>query len=110
MKRWNRQIFSILFFLFIGRACSGSCISAVKIWIEFSNKGIAPTPFIPGNPLFEATRASLSLPCLHRRARALEEDEASTITIEDAPIYTPYLDSLHALGIKYFVNPNGRMP
>ncbi len=100
MKRWNRQIFSILFFLFTVALVPALALAQSKYWIEFSNKGIAPTPFIPGNPLFEATRASLSLPCLHRRARALEEDEASTITIEDAPIYTPYLDSLHALGIK----------
>ncbi len=71
-----------------------------KYWIEFFDKGITSAAFVPGNPVFEATRASLSLSCLHRRERALETDEASTVSIEDAPIYTPYLDSLRMMGIK----------
>ncbi len=71
-----------------------------KYWIEFTDKGILPSEFVPGNPIFDATHASLSLPCLFRRARALEEDELSTITIEDAPICSTYLAALYPMGIK----------
>ncbi len=71
-----------------------------KYWIVFSDKGISKSAFVPGNPVYDATRASLSLACLYRRSRALQEDEASTITIQDAPIFPPYLNSLHALGIR----------
>ena len=70
-----------------------------RYWIEFRDKGIAENHFIPGNPIFEATRKSLSKECLLRRAAALKENPRATITIEDAPVSPRYIDSLYALGV-----------
>jgi hypothetical protein len=100
MKRRNRQLCVVLFLLGTVVLVPTLAQAQSKYWIEFSDKGISQSAFVPGNPVFDATRASLSLACLHRRSRALHEDEASTITIEDAPIFQPYLDSLRARGIK----------
>jgi serine protease AprX len=71
-----------------------------KYWIKFFDKGISKSAFVAGNPIFEHTRASLTLSCLHRRSLALNEDESSTVTLEDAPICHRYLDSLCGLNIK----------
>ena len=83
-----------------------SCVITVpshaqsKYWIEFRDKGIDPTNFRPGQPCFERVRASLSHACLERRSLAMRLPEEQTITIEDAPVLKPYLDSLARLGIQ----------
>jgi len=70
-----------------------------KYWIEFRDKGIAAKKFVPGNPLFEITRTSLSKQCLARRAAALQETPAATISICDAPLCERYLNSLRSFGV-----------
>ncbi len=82
---------------------SNRAFAQTKYWIEFRDKGIAPKNFIPGNPIFEATRKSLSEACLLRRAKALRENPLATISIADAPLCPRYLDSLCALGISPIV-------
>jgi hypothetical protein len=99
-KNWNvDSILSLIVFAFILFRPDIS-EGQSKYWIEFNDKGISSSAFTPGNPVFDATKASLSLPCLYRRAHALQEDERATITIEDAPICHEYLATLRALGIK----------
>ena len=87
------------FLILILYFCSNSASAQTKFWIEFRDKGITANDFIRGNPIFEATRKSLSKECLLRRALALNENPLATISIEDAPVCPRYLDSLRALGI-----------
>jgi serine protease AprX len=93
-------IASIVFFLGIEVFSPALSFAQSKYWIEFADKGISNKTFVPGNPIFEKTKASLSRRCLQRRALALHEEEISTITIGDAPICPRYLRSLRANGIK----------
>ncbi len=57
-----------------------------------------PEPFRPGSPLYERTRRLHSERALQRRAKVLPED--SLLTLADAPLYEPYLDSLRRLGAR----------
>ncbi len=106
MRNRTYRIFLALFFFSAAAFLPAIAGAQSKYWIEFSDKGFDSKSFIPGNPLFEAIRASLSLSCLHRRERAMGEDEATTVTIEDAPICARYLDSLRAMGIKISAKSN----
>ncbi len=58
------------------------------------NKGISP--FIEGSELYSQTKALLSPRCLARRAKVLPKD--SLISLEDAPLYRPYLDNIVTTG------------
>jgi serine protease AprX len=81
--------------------CAYSCRvhAQQRYWIEFRDKGIAEKNFVPGNPVFEAAYKSLSRECLLRRAAAMGKNPLATITMEDAPLCSRYLDSLCAIGV-----------
>ena len=70
-----------------------------KCWIEFRDKGISPSRFRPGQPLFESARKELTPACLARRARTLQCDELQTITLADAPVSKQYEQRLQKLGV-----------
>lgn len=55
-----------------------------------------PGEFSPGSELYAAARAQLNDRCLERRARNLPPDQL--LTIEDAPLYPPYLQALRSAG------------
>jgi len=79
----------------------GILLAQTKYWIEFKDKGITSAEFIPGNPVFDATLKEFTPKALKRRAEALGTSNiGSLVTIEDAPVYSQYLDSLRSLGIK----------
>ncbi len=89
-----------LFILAVGGCLLAPSLRAQpKYWIEFRDKGILPASFVPGDSLFEATRASLSLSALFRREHALAKPQDSVIFLEDAPVYSPNLQELKRLGI-----------
>ena len=98
MKPYSRTAIFLLCFGTISIAPILS-IAQQKYWIEFRDKGIAPATFVPGDSLFEATRAYLSLPCLFRREHAMNTIQDSVISIEDAPISPMNLKVLKAMGI-----------
>ncbi len=90
------------FFLFIFAAFLSPSLShsQTKYWIEFTDKGIAPSAFKPGNPIFDATLKEFAPKALKRRSDALGTTRIeSIITIEDAPVSKIYLDSLRSFGI-----------
>jgi serine protease AprX len=64
-----------------------------RYWIEFSDKG--QSPFRRGLALYDSALARLTPACRQRRARA----KVPIVSILDAPIYLPYLDSLRIIGI-----------
>lgn len=69
---------------------------AKKYWITFRDKGIPREVFKQGIPLYEQTLASLSTRALKRRRKSSPD----LITIDDAPLFAPYVDSLRSLGLK----------
>lgn len=64
--------------------------------VFFRNKGVAP--FVKGSSLYTETLKSISQRALTRRAKVLPKD--SIISVEDAPLYQPYLDVLVKSGAK----------
>ncbi|HZK77081.1 MAG TPA: hypothetical protein VFD13_09250, partial [Candidatus Kapabacteria bacterium] len=94
-RDWIRL--AVLVGLFFGYSCNTQ--AQARFWIEFRDKGIAAKDFVPGNPIFETSRESLTKECLLRRAAALHENLFATITTEDAPVCPRYLVSIRALGI-----------
>ncbi len=70
-----------------------------RYWIVFRDKGIRSRDFVPGNPVFEAARKSLSEACLERRSAALRKPPLETISLADAPLCKRYLDSLQTSGV-----------
>ncbi len=63
--------------------------------IFFKDKG--PEQFTPGSSLYEKTLSLFTDRALKRRIKYLRKDEL--ISIQDAPVYKPYTDSLKSLGI-----------
>ncbi|MEI8133951.1 MAG: S8 family serine peptidase [bacterium] len=56
--------------------------------------------FKPGNPIFDATIKGFSPRALRRRASVIGSNQSEKlISIEDAPVWSRYLDSLNVLGI-----------
>ena len=74
--------------------------SQSKYWIEFRDKGIDTACFHPGEPEFEHAKAILSQECLRRRSHEMGMTELQTITLEDAPVSSAYLQSLADIGIE----------
>jgi subtilisin family serine protease len=56
------------------------------------------TPLRAGTPLYEQTRALHTARAIARRRKVLPEERL--LTVQDAPLYKPYLDSLQALGAR----------
>ncbi|MEN3027381.1 MAG: S8 family serine peptidase [Chlorobiota bacterium] len=68
---------------------------AQEAWrVFFRDKG--PEPFRQGSPLYEQTIQLISPRALQRRAKVRPPD--SLVTLEDAPIYQPYVDSVQRWG------------
>ena len=55
-----------------------------------------PGEFAPGTELYVAARAQVNERCLQRRAKSLPTEQL--ITLEDAPLYAPYLQALRSAG------------
>ncbi len=64
--------------------------------VYLRNKGISP--FVKGSELYTQTQALLSDRCLARRAKVMKAD--SLFSLEDAPLYAPYLDNIRKTGAK----------
>jgi hypothetical protein len=64
--------------------------------VFFKDKG--PVPFVKGNALYDETLGQFNERALERRRKVLPED--SLITLTDAPVYAPYVDSLQKRGAK----------
>jgi serine protease AprX len=72
-----------------------SVVTAAQEWrVLLRDKG--PEPFRPGSPLYERTYRLHSERALQRRAKVLPAD--SLLTLADAPLYEPYVESLRRLG------------
>ncbi len=72
----------------------------LQTWrVFFRDKG--PDPWVPGSPLYEQTLALHSARALARRTQVRPPD--SLITLADAPLYEPYLDSVRRYGTVRFL-------
>jgi hypothetical protein len=98
VSRSSRPIFFLIVFA-ASALLASAAMAQTKYWIQFRDKGILPSRFVPGDSLFESTRASLSLAALFRRERTLNKPQNSVIFLEDAPLYQPYLQKLKKRGI-----------
>lgn len=79
---------------------TGSAFAQTKYWIEFKDKGISSSEFIPGTPLFDNTLREFSQKSLSRRAKQFHTNEiAKLITIDDAPINKQYISLLGVFGV-----------
>jgi serine protease AprX len=106
MRNKKLRTYSCLLFLFL---FSSPAHSQTKYWIEFGDKGISPSSFHKGNPLFDRVFTSLSKEALLRRSQTLVKPIDQTITVEDAPIFQHYLrllskHSVHILGKSKWMN------
>ncbi len=64
--------------------------------VFFRDKGKESSTFSVGTPLYEQTRALHTQRALERRQRVFPDKPV--LTLSDAPLYKPYLDSLTATG------------
>jgi len=88
----------ILTYLIVCVLCSLSVLSQDYPWrVLFNDKG--PEKFSVGTQLYERTRALHSERAIQRRLKVRKESEL--FTIEDAPLYTPYLQQITSIkGVK----------
>jgi len=97
MRNKKLRIYSSLILLFV---FSSPTFAQTKYWIEFRDKGILPSSFHKGNPVFDSVFASLSNESLLRRSQSLRQPIDCTVSIEDAPISQWYLRTLSKHGVK----------
>jgi serine protease AprX len=70
-----------------------------KRWVVFRDKGPGSATFKPGEPLFNAALQTLTNKALTRRSVARPHlNVIELITLEDAPVFQGYVDSLVTLG------------
>jgi hypothetical protein len=99
-SEWVVQIPILLVVLLCLAVRVSSAQTTEKVWIEFRDKGVSPNAFHHGIPLYDSIFGSFSPKAISRRMQALgTSDPYSVVTLEDVPVYTPYLDSLRDHGI-----------
>jgi hypothetical protein len=92
-RTWYAFLFGLIFST-IAYVPSALCQTVDTYRVYLSNKGIAP--FVPGSTVYNETKDLLSDRCLKRRAKVLPKD--SLFSIQDAPLYAPYVDDIKKTG------------
>lgn len=94
---------SLLFLIFLAFQSSsrGQELSPTRYWVYFKDKGpetVGVRSLQKGSHLYKAAETLLSPKALWRRGKVLRDHEL--ISVEDLPVYQPYMDELTRRGVR----------
>lgn len=87
-----KKLFVFVIALFLATYTVDASQGKYRVFLR--DKG--PEQFVSGTEIYQRTLAAHTQRCLDRRAKLLHAGDL--LTIEDAPLYRPYLDSLEDIG------------